>query len=295
MSEKNGKTLRLLMPQWQGGDYDLPPSTRELYPLGARLLAFLAPESNAPLIEVPVVPHAGVAGTKQNGVVQQDVVLQQLRAARKIIDEHSPDRIIMFGGDCLVDQAPFAYLNERYEGNLGILWIDAHPDISTPKEHDREHAMILGNLLGGGDPVFAGEVKRRFTAKQVLIVGVSSYNTPAEEKIVTELGLRVLSPESVFDDSEAVLHWIQTSGFDNIAVHFDMDALDPKYFYSQFPRNPNGLSFDTASGKLTMTQVTRLINDVSKQANIVGFGFAEHMPWDAYNLKNMMERFSFMK
>ncbi len=39
----------------------------------------------------------------------------------------------MFGGDCLVDQASFAYLNERYKGNIGILWIDAHSDISTPK------------------------------------------------------------------------------------------------------------------------------------------------------------------
>ncbi|WP_367174947.1 arginase family protein [uncultured Desulfovibrio sp.] len=61
------------------------------------------------------------------------MVLQHLRAARKIIDEHSPDKIIMFGGDCLVDQASFAYLNERYKGNIGILWIDAHPDISPPK------------------------------------------------------------------------------------------------------------------------------------------------------------------
>lgn len=295
MSTQPKKTLRLLMPQWQGGDYDLPPSTRELYPLGAHLLTFLAPKSDAPLIEVPITPYREVAGTKQNGVVQQDIVLQQLRAARKIIDEHSPDRIIMFGGDCLVDQAPFTYLNERYEGNIGILWIDAHPDISTPKEHDREHAMILGNLLGGGDPTFTKEVKRHFRANQVLVVGVSSYNTPAEEKIVTDLGLQVLPPESIFENSEVVLRWIQTNKFDNIAIHFDIDALDPKYFYSQFPRNPNGLPFDTALGKLTIAQVTRLVNDISKHATIVGFGFAEHMPWDAYNLKNMMEQFSFMK
>lgn len=42
MAEENKKTIRLLMPQWQGGDYDLPPVTGEIYPLGARLLSFLS-------------------------------------------------------------------------------------------------------------------------------------------------------------------------------------------------------------------------------------------------------------
>lgn len=37
------KTLRLLIPEWQSGDYDSQPSG-EIYPLGARLLAFLAPK-----------------------------------------------------------------------------------------------------------------------------------------------------------------------------------------------------------------------------------------------------------
>ncbi|WP_298033579.1 hypothetical protein [uncultured Desulfovibrio sp.] len=132
-------------------------------------------------------------------------------------------------------------------------------------------------------------------ANQVLVIGVGSYNTPAEEKIVTDLGLQVLPPESIFENSEVVLRWIQTNKFDNIAIHFDIDTLDPKYFYSQFPRNHNVLPFDTALGKLTLAQVTRLANDVSKQMTIVDFGFTEHMPWDAYNLKNMMEQFSFMK
>ena len=46
------------MPQWQGGDYDLPPVTGEIYPLGARLLSFLAPKSETtPEFEVPVAPY----------------------------------------------------------------------------------------------------------------------------------------------------------------------------------------------------------------------------------------------
>jgi arginase len=41
--------------------------------------------------------------------------------------------------------------------------------------------------------------------------------------------------------------------------------------------------------------LTRVIQDVSGAADVVGFGITEHMPWDARNLKYMMESFNFMK
>lgn len=114
-----------------------PPVTGEIYPLGARLLSFLAPKSETtPEFEVPVAPYEGKHGWKTNGVYQQEVVLKQLHAAREIIDREAPDRIVVFGGDCLLDQAPFSYLNEKYDGDLAVIWVDAHPDISTPEVFD---------------------------------------------------------------------------------------------------------------------------------------------------------------
>lgn len=41
------KTIRLLMPQWQGGN-------NPNYSFGAELLAWLAPDSDQPLIHVPI-------------------------------------------------------------------------------------------------------------------------------------------------------------------------------------------------------------------------------------------------
>lgn len=293
--KKQQKTLRLLMPQWQGGDYDLSVRTGELYPLGARILAFIAPRSDAPLVEVPIEPYTGAERPRQNGVVWQDVVLRQMHAARKIIEDHGPDRIVTFGGDCLVNQAPFDYLNGRYKGDLGILWIDAHPDISTPDNHDREHAMILGNLLGGGDPVLAKAVKNPFSTRQVLVVGVEKYNSASEEETVKDMQLPVLATGDVADSSDAVLRWIRENGFDNIAIHLDLDVLDPKCFYSQYPADPGAQPSDAAWGKLSFPQMTRLIKDVSEAAGVVGLGITEHMPWDARNLKHMMEQFPIMR
>ena len=79
--------------------------------------------------------------------------------AGNIIESHQPKRIIVFGGDCLVSQTPFAYLNEKYKGKMGVLWLNSHPHVSTPEIYMNEHAMVLGNLLGNGDPAFAEEVR----------------------------------------------------------------------------------------------------------------------------------------
>lgn len=287
------KTLRLLMPQWQGGDND-SQYPGQIYPLGARLLAWLAPASDAPLVEVPVEPFTGATPPTQDGILWQDVVLKQLRATKKIIAEHAPDRIIMFGGDCLVSQAPFDYLNGRYNGNLGILWIDAHPDITTPADFDHAHTMVLGNLLGGGHPLLAQEVENPFEIEQVLIAGVDDV-LPHEADTIKKTRLRVVPSQDIAASSDVILQWLAEKQFDNLAVHVDLDALDPRYFYSQLLKNPHTEPFDTTPGKLTIAQLTRLLKDVASKTNIAGISFAEHMPWDALNLKNMLAEFEFMQ
>lgn len=293
---ENQKTLRLLMPEWQAGDYDLSVRTGELYPLGGRILEFIAPKSDAELVEVPIQPYEpGLQRRKENGVINQGVVLKQMRVARDILEKKAPDRVVTFGGECQVSQAPFDYMNGRYKGNLGILWIDAHPDVSTPEFADREHAMILGNLLGGGDPVFANDVKNPFKPEQVMLIGISEYNHPQEGELVKQFGLPVLKPDDVAENSDKVMKWIRDNKFDNIAIHLDLDSLDPRVFYSQFPNDPDAKKkFPTALGKLNFKQLNRLLSDISKNSNIVCFTIAEPMPWDAYNLRNMMEQIDIM-
>ncbi len=99
----------------------------QIYAFGARLLAFLAPKSEALTIEVPVPAwHEGMDASEEGGVFFRSALRAQAQAATKILQEHRPDRVLTFGGDCLVSQSPLAYLNESSEGKLGVLWIDAH-------------------------------------------------------------------------------------------------------------------------------------------------------------------------
>ncbi|MEG7333462.1 hypothetical protein [Bacillus sp. 0102A] len=63
MKNKRGKTLRLLMRQWQGGNN--PP-----YVLGAHLFNGLAPKTNDPFEEKP--------GCSQSPLMLQDLGLQNI-------------------------------------------------------------------------------------------------------------------------------------------------------------------------------------------------------------------------
>lgn len=297
MSSKPGgmKTLRLLMPQWQGG-YDESEFPGQIYPLGARLLAWLAPESDAPLVEVPVEPwRVGEKADRDGGVFYRQELLRQARAARGIIDAHTPDRVITFGGDCLISQASFAYLNERYNSKLGIIWIDAHPDVTTPKNFDHAHAMVLGNLLGEGEPLLAAEVKRPVKPEQVALVGVDGV-LPYERETIDRFGLKVIPSKDITGGGAAVAGWIRERGFERVAVHLDLDVLDPDFFRSLLFVNPDVEShIDAEHGKTRLRDIEALLKSIAAEAEVVGMSFAEHMPWDALGLKNMLSALPFMR
>src|SRR5262245_53526119 len=177
MSAKKETTLRLNMPQWQGGNvHD--------YHFGSQLLAWLAPVANGPVETVPVPePQPGETLEVENGIVARAALLQQARAARHAIEKHRPDRIVTLGGDCLIDLAPMAYLNTRYGGDLGVLWVDAHPDVLTPKTSAHGHTHVLAALLGRGDGELVGEVDTPLQPSRVMFAGLDAWMPGDDDRI----------------------------------------------------------------------------------------------------------------
>ncbi|QQK78406.1 arginase family protein [Salicibibacter cibarius] len=269
----------MVMPQWQGGN-------NPNYSLGSDLLAWLAPESEQPFVRVPVSEDASIS--EKNGIVARGHLLKQLEAADHIIQAHKPDRIVMFGGDCLANQAPLAYLNERYNGELGLLWIDAHPDVTTPKQMQNAHAMVLGNLLGEGDQEFANHVKTPFDPKKVMFAGLEE-TASHETEVIQRLGIKTARTEELETNSKAVMDWAKENDIKHLAIHLDLDVLDPSVFRSLLFANPYAEEeIGAPSGKMDFPALTRLIQDVSQQTEVVELGITEHMPWDAINLKSML-------
>lgn len=278
-------TLRLIFPQWQGGNN--PP-----YYLGAQLLNWLAPVHKGITEEVAVDKPSEEALPEENGLVGRQAILAQLADAEQKIASHQPDRIVVLGGDCLVDLAPFAYLNEKYANDLAILWIDAHPDIMTPEQFNHAHAMVLGNLMGYGDEGFTRHVKQTVKPENVCYVGVNS-PTDWEAEQMSALGLRNVSPEEVAHSGGAnVIEWFKGTGAKHLAVHFDLDALDPTQFGALLFAKPDaGDEFEgIAQGQLSIQQVIELLKQVSDVADVIGLGITEHLPWDALALQKMLRQ-----
>lgn len=278
------KTIRLLMPQWQGGN-------NPLYHLGAELLAFLAPQTDIPSFKVPVT-EPGKPLQTESGIIGRTQIVNQLKNAYDIIEKEKPDKIIMFGGDCLVDLAPFSYLSTIYGDSFGILWLDAHPDVMTPKQFANSHAHVLGALMGNGDQDLTKDVETPVPAQRIMIVGIHN-PTPYEQEFLANHAIATLSPEALQADDKPVLQWIKKQNIKHLAIHLDLDVLDIHLFRSLLMAEP-GVSPDKyagiAEGRLTMDDVVKTMSDVDKITEIVGIGIAEHLPWDALNLKNMLSR-----
>ena len=130
------KTIRLLYPDHVSGGLDT-------YYFGANLLQYILPYNpNQPLIKVNIAPPNDNEKIITNGISGEDEVLSGIEDAQKKIEAEKPDRIITIGGNCLVSLAPFDYLHGIYK-NTGIIWIDAHPDVSTVNDgYPNAHAMV---------------------------------------------------------------------------------------------------------------------------------------------------------
>ncbi|MCY9590660.1 arginase [Paenibacillus chitinolyticus] len=274
------KTIRLLMPQWQGGN-------NPNYSFGAELLAWLAPDNDQPLIHVPVQAYDGIPLENENGTYGRKQLLEQLEAAHHIIDAYKPDRIVMFGGDCLVEQAPFAYLNERYKGELGLVWMDAHSDLGRIVGYDYGHTLPLGNLMGEGDEEFAKHVKIPLNPENVFIAGIN-VQTDLDTEIIQRLGIKTAGTQELMNGTKSIKEWIKQSNIKHLAIHLDLDVLDPKAFRSLLFANPETPYEFSAAGTMQMSGLLNLIKELSEETDVVGLGITEHLPWDSINLRKLL-------
>lgn len=285
MSKQDKNTLRLIFPQWQGGDN--PP-----YYLGSHLLAWLAPPATGPVEEVPVPAPTDTPLPLEEDMRGRTVLVKQIREARALIERHNPQSLVVLGGDCLVSLAPFAWLAEQYGDKLGILWIDTHPDVQTPAQYKNAHAHVLGALMGHGDHDLTDDVKKPVPAKNVMIAGIHD-PLPYEAQFIAEHGIPTCSPQEVRDGAQPVMRWLNESGIEVLAIHLDLDVLDPHTFRSLLFAKPGRGKHDfgdVAEGKLTIADVLKLIGEVTTEKQVVGMTIAEHMPWDALNLQEMLKK-----
>ena len=287
---KPNNTLRLIMPQWQGGN-------NPAYYFGSQLLAWLAPQATGPVETVNVPFNKKGELENENGIVGRTQIVAQLRDAQKKIAKHTPDALVVLGGDCLVDLVPFAYLQEKYKEELGILWVDAHPDIMTSKEFEHAHASVLRALMGEGDSDLTQFVSKPISPTKIMYAGVNN-ESDFEADFLKSKQMKICRPEEIKSEITSINQWIKDENIKKLAIHLDLDVLSIEVFRALLFANPDlpENAFEgIAQGQLTMADVLKVIQLASENVEVVGLGIAEHLPWDAINLKNMLAELPLLK
>lgn len=277
------KTIRLIYPQWQGANIsrwipEIPEedSARGYY-LGSMLLNFLAPKTDSETFTVPVSTD-NVERIEKDGVLDKDIILEQTKAAISTLRIANPDKVVTLGGECSVSVPVFTYLADKYNGDVAVIWVDAHPDITLPQDdYNGYHAMALSACLGMGDEEIVGQLPAKISPEAVCIAGLRDCEYSYIDKRVEELGIRHFSPKELASDSHLLTEWLANCGKSKIMVHFDMDVMNPADILAAVADGPDG--------GLKLNEVVRLINDIARTKELVALTVAEPMPRLAIRLK----------
>lgn len=275
----NKKTIRLVVPDWQAG-------SNPIYSLGSRILTAIAPDnSHQTTLTVPISLEGSA---RKNGVNNQDAVKENFVNTKRVIAREQPSKIITLGGNYFVSQAPIDYLNGQMNNKMGIIWVDAHPDISNPRIFDNEHAMVVANLLKKGDPLFNELVDHPLQPRQIFYAGLQE-PTIDEQKRLTDLGVSFGGHHRL--SLPATQDWARRNQFDSIYLHLDLDVLNPADFYSTYLNNPHlqNVPANAARGDVDLATAFSFIKKINQHFKLVGLTIAEYMPWSAQQLYQLMQ------
>lgn len=133
-----------------------------------------------------------------------------------------PNVPVVLGGDHSISIPVFQAQRERYKDQrLGVLWIDAHPDLCDVFTGSKlSHACVLRRALEFGiDP------------QDVCLVGVRSWEEQ-EIELIENGGLNVYTAALVAErgmKSVATSVYSKLSGCDAVHISLDIDCLDPAF------------------------------------------------------------------
>lgn len=281
--------LRLVYPQWQGGniagwfpEFD-PGTISRGYFLGSQLLNFLCgPSKSTETVPVATSPGKRIA---RDGIEDKDILVEQIKAALNILKIKNPDKVLTLGGECSVSVPVFTYLAQKYNSDIGIIWIDAHPDITLPADpYNGFHAMALAACLGEGDQEVLGLLPGFVKKENVLTVGVRNYERQQIVDRFNKWDLQNVPVSAVQSQTSQISDWIKDRNLSKVLIHLDLDVLEPTELQVAVGQDPDGLK---------IKDVGFVIGEIQKQAEITALTVAEPMPRKAILLQKLLQDLPF--
>lgn len=274
------KTLNLLFPQWQGSGI-----TNEIY--NGAMLIHERLQDRAKFARVPIATDRTLE--LNQGILGYSQILQQLSKAKEIILAYNRDRLFVIGGDCSIDLAPISFLNQKYNGDLAVVWLDAHGDLNTPATSPSHHfhGMPLRLLLGEGNSEILQLSGSVLSCDRVFLVGARDFDPP-EKNYLQLNNISLFTPETLEYSCQNLIEAIANSSCQNLHIHCDLDVIDPQEF--PFVKCP-------AANGFSIKFLTQLLQQLQTRFNLVGLSITEFAPLKGQGLEkidrlieNMFER-----
>ena len=266
------RLLTLAFPQWQGS------GKRKYVYDGAKLITELLP-AGTPYETVPVSLDGELA--LERGVWGYRQISGQMGDACQIIERERPDKIFLIGGDCGTEVAPVSYLNKRYDGDLAVLWLDAHGDLNSPATSVTHnfHGMPLRCLLGECEASLLMQCFSTLRPSQVIMGGTRELDPP-EAEFIEQNRISVLTVSDLGAGPERVSRLIEANGFRHLYVHIDLDVLDSEKCPWGLCRTPDGIDSDV---------LMALLRELKARFDVVGVSIVELRPVDGMDTGPLRE------
>ena len=248
------ETFILINPQWQGGGdtitYDGAEEVKKLY------------LSDAAYTEAQV--SMGQELSEVHGIIGFEEIEKQMQGVSDLLYREGASKIFSVGGGCDADVPVIAYLNEKYNGTLLVLWCDAHGDLNAPDESTTGLFYGMPARVLMDDRLFSGIIRKPLTPQQLIQIGGRELDE-AEELFIQKSGLMHIA----VPDLKGIASVLRQNQDKAVYIHLDLDVLDPK----EFPHTP----LPVANGA-TKREIQELIRMVSDRCKFVGLGLYEYAP-----------------
>jgi len=218
----------VVVPQWQGSVSARAMSHAD----GATAIQGDLPASATILVEVPVE-----AGESLGTGVHRYSTLVRVRELTTQALSQAGGTPIMIGGDCgaALAAVEFAAAQGRSdaagdgsgEGDLAVLWLDAHPDLNSPDTSPSGafNGMVLRAIAGDGAEGLVLDPATRVAPSKLVLGGIRAIDD-GERDFIDEHDVTVLTVEDLSDPA-LVVGALEQTGAARVFVHVDLDVLDP--------------------------------------------------------------------
>lgn len=175
---------------------------------------------------------------------------------------------IIVGGDHSIAVGSAAGAAIACDGDLGVVWIDAHGDINTSETSPsgNMHGMPLAALMGFGDPMWVdvGREGAKVRCENVVLAAIRSLDQ-GEMDLIKRESLNVIYMDEItrsgIDASQSRLSKV-TKKVKNVHLSVDIDALDAQLVPGTGTPVENGLTVDQ------LYKLIRVVMDSGKVKSI---------------------------